>query len=152
MFPVNCSEWYSTTWTLIRSNWISPFVRVEHPLSWTLPHSCSPASLSAHPAPDQAQKVKCEGSSLTWNQTEPGDGGWGWGHYCAQRHPAYLRDGSVSCETLHGTDPLLSSTEPRNLFKILSLIFGLNGCVHHSPTWHIVLTLFSYSLAHELKH
>lgn len=37
--------------------------------------------LSAHPAPDQVQKVKCEGSSLTWSQTEPGGGGWG--QYCA---------------------------------------------------------------------
>lgn len=54
MFPASYNEWYSTTWTLICSNWISPFVRGESAPLWTLPHSCALASLcssSTKPSP-----------------------------------------------------------------------------------------------------
>ena len=58
MFPVSWNEWYSTTWTLICSNWISPFVRGEFVLLWTLPHSCALASLwSAGPEPSPKGQV-----------------------------------------------------------------------------------------------
>lgn len=66
MFPFNQNGWYSTTWTVICFNWISAFVREKSVLPQTIPHSCA-FSVS------QPQEVKCEGSSLTCNQTEQGE-------------------------------------------------------------------------------
>lgn len=82
MFPVNCNGWYPTTWTLICSNWISPFTRQESVPLWTLPHSCGLTPLCSSSTKPSPRGQVWGGSSLTWNQTEWAGRGRGGGHCC----------------------------------------------------------------------